>query len=335
MLKLSIIIPVFGVERYIARCLNSIFAINLSEDEYEVICVDDRSLDDSVKIIEEYQLKYPNLILLRHEENKRQGGARNTGIEKAKGEFMLFVDADDEIPEYDLSGLLKYMEDHHLDLLLGAVDCYKQDGRVSRFGNAPLVESPIMGGPQLFTDEYVHTIAYGIVVMGLYKTDLVRRVGPFVEKIPYEDADWALRCAYNAEKVQYKPVVIYHYLENPASTTRKPSVDSIIYRAKQSLRVWSWALTTSENHENVMIAAEDFCAWNLSALKTMWRYNYSERRRFYRAFTKEEMHTMQSWQGGHRYMSLIKRPVLSRVALVFVSPLIRMGKGLVKTDKRK
>lgn len=335
MLKLSIIIPVYGVEQFIARCLNSVFAINLSEDEYEVICVDDCSRDGSIRVIKEYQSNHPNLVLFQHEENKRQGGARNTGISLAKGEYMLFVDADDELPQYDLLGLLNYMENHNLDLLLCGVDCYKRNGKVNRWGNAPQEESSIMGGPQLFTDEYIHRIAYGIVVMGLYKTELVRRVGPFVEKIPYEDTDWALRCAYNAQKVQYKPVVIYHYMENPGSTTRRLSIDSIIFRAKQSLRVWSWAQTTIENHENVMISAEDFCTWNLSTIKTLWRYNCSERKKFYHAFTKEEMETMQTWHWGHRYKVLIKKPILSQFVLTFVSPVFRIGERLVKrTDKR-
>jgi glycosyltransferase involved in cell wall biosynthesis len=326
--RLSIIIPVFGVEQYIARCLDSVFSINVPEDEYEVICVDDCSKDASVKIIEEYQPQHPNLVLVHHEENKRQGGARNTGIIHAKGEYMLFVDADDMLPKYDLVGLLDYMGIQQLDLLLCAAECQKNDGEVRRWGNAPITESPIMSGPALFTDEYIHNVAFGVVWIGVYKTELVRRVDPFVEKVPYEDADWTLRCAYHAKRVQYKPVVIYHYMDNPSSTTRKSSVDSAIYRAKQSLRVWSWAQTANENHEQVMLSAEDFCTWNLSAVKSLWKYGFLERRRFYQSFTQEEFSIMKTWRGDYGYMDLVRHPALSQIVLSVVSPVLRVGKWL-------
>lgn len=326
--RLSIIIPVFGVEQYIARCLDSVFAINMPEDDYEVICVDDCSLDNSVRIIEEYQRTHSNLVLAHHDENKRQGGARNTGIGLAKGECVLFVDADDELPKYDLSGWLDYMDEQHLDLLLGAAECHKQNGEVIRWGKSPTTESPIMSGPELFTDEYIHKVAFGVVWMGIYKTALVKRVGAFVEKMPYEDSDWTLRCAYNAERAQFKPVVIYHYMENPMSTTRKPSVDTIIFRARQSLRLWSWAQTTVENHDEVMISVEDFCTWNMSALRSLWKYGFSERRRFYRAFSKEEFSIMKNWSGDYDYLRLVRRPMLSQITLSMVSPVLRAGKWL-------
>ena len=329
MTRLSFIIPVFGVEQYIARCLDSVFAINLPEDEYEVICVDDCSTDNSVKIVEEYQSKHPNLILLHHEENKRQGGARNTGVEQAKGNFLVFVDADDELPKYDLSGLLDYMDGQQLDLLLCSAECHKKDGTVRRWGNAPLTESPIMRGPELFTDEYIHKIAFGVVWMGIYKTELVRRVGPFVEKVPYEDADWTLRCAYSARRAQYKPLVIYYYMDNPASTTRKPSVDSVIFRAKQSLRVWLWALTTNENHDQVMLSAEDFCTWNLSSLRGLWKYGLSERCRFYQSFSDQEFSVMKQWKGDYDYLRMIRYPICSQIALCIVSPVLRLAKWII------
>lgn len=329
MLKLSIIIPVYGVEQYIARCLDSVFAINIPKDEYEVVCVDDCSKDGSVKIIEEFQKDHSNIRLIHHEENKKQGGARNTGISQAKGEFLIFVDADDELPEYDLSGLLDYMENQQLDLLLGAAECHKQNGEAIRWGNSPMTESPVMSGPELFTDEYIHKIAFGVVWMGIYRLELVRRTGAFAEQVSYEDADWTLRCAYNASRAQYKPIVIYHYMDNPSSTTRKPSVDSVIYRAKQSLRVWSWAQTTIENHKQVILSAEDFCTWNMSAIKSLWKYGFLERCRFYRAFSVEEFSVMRKWKGDYGYLRLVRHPLLSQITLSVVSPVLRAGKWMM------
>ena len=86
MLKLSFILPCYNVAPYIGRCIESIEHQDIPQSEYEVICVDDCSTDDTVQKIKEYQAKYPNIQLICHTENKTAGGARNTGMDAAKGE---------------------------------------------------------------------------------------------------------------------------------------------------------------------------------------------------------------------------------------------------------
>ncbi|UKI27635.1 MAG: glycosyltransferase family 2 protein [Bacilli bacterium] len=92
--KVSIIVPVWNVEKYIAKCLDSL--VNQTLEEIEIIVVNDGSPDNSQKIIDKYVKKYPdkskNLFI---KENGGQGSARNMGIEKAKGEYISFVDSDD------------------------------------------------------------------------------------------------------------------------------------------------------------------------------------------------------------------------------------------------
>ncbi len=335
MIRLSIIIPVFGVEKYIARCLDSVFSINLPESDFEVICVDDCSKDHSAEIIEEYQSLHNNLRLLRHSENKRQGGARNTGIKYAQGEFVLFVDGDDRMPKYDVSDVLDYMQSNELELWLGAAEVYKRDGRVVRWGNAPQVASEIMPGPDIFVGEYIHNIAFGVVWMGIYSNDLLKRTVPFVEKVSYEDADWTLRCAYEAKRLQYQPLVIYNYMENETSTTKVPSIDKMIDRVRQGLRVWEWAQTTGERHDDVLLAAEDHCTFNLRCLKSLKFYRCSDRRRFYRSFSKDELSVMKQWEMGGKWMIVIRKPKLSRFVIAVVSPTFRFGKLIQKTIKQK
>ena len=318
--------PVYGVEKYISRCLDSVFSINLPESEYEVICVDDCSKDKSVQVIEGYLAKHKNLRLLHHTENKRQGGARNTGISAAEGTFVIFVDGDDCIPKYDISGLLDYMQSKELELWLGAAEVHKQNGTVVRWGNAPQEESAIMPGPEIFVGEYIHRIAFGVVWMGVYHTALLKRTAPFVEKVSYEDADWTMRCAYEAKRLQFQPVVIYYYMENELSTTKRSSADKLVDRVKQGLRVWDWAQTTSERHNEVMVAAEDYCTWNLSCLKSLGLFGRSDRKRFYSSFSEEEFSVMKQWKTGGKWMAVVRRPKLSRLAIATMSPVLRFGK---------
>lgn len=95
MKKVSIIVPVYNVEKYLKRCLDSL--INQSIDNYEIILVNDGSLDRSQDIIDEYVKKYSKKIKAFRKENGGQASARNFGIANAEGEYLGFVDSDDYI----------------------------------------------------------------------------------------------------------------------------------------------------------------------------------------------------------------------------------------------
>ena len=118
LLRLSIIIPFYNVEQYIAECLDSVYQQDIPEEEYEVICVNDASPDHSRDIVLEYQKRHSNLILVEHEVNKKLGAARNTGRRTAKGEYIWNVDSDDKILPNCLGVLLDICERKDLDVLI-------------------------------------------------------------------------------------------------------------------------------------------------------------------------------------------------------------------------
>lgn len=92
--SISIIVPVYNVEKFLNRCLDSIFEQQFF-NSFEVIAVDDCSTDNSLNILKEYQKKEERLIILEHETNKKVSIARFTGINHATGDFIMFVDSDD------------------------------------------------------------------------------------------------------------------------------------------------------------------------------------------------------------------------------------------------
>ena len=92
-MKVSVIVPVYNVEKYIDKCLDSL--VNQTLKEIEIIVVNDGSPDNSQKIIDEYVKKYPDKIKSYIKENGGQGSARNLGLEHSKGEYISFVDSDD------------------------------------------------------------------------------------------------------------------------------------------------------------------------------------------------------------------------------------------------
>lgn len=95
-MKLSIIVPVYNAEKYLEKCINSIFSNN--DNTFEVIIINDGSKDKSLKIIKEFMEKYNNIVLIDNS-NRGVSYSRNIGIKKSTGDYIMFVDADDELTE--------------------------------------------------------------------------------------------------------------------------------------------------------------------------------------------------------------------------------------------
>lgn len=100
---LSIVIPIYNDEKYIAECLDSCLTQDIPYDDYEIICVDDGSTDRTREILEDYVKRYPNIVLIFKEHGV--GAGRNVGMERAKGEYLWFVDHDDLLTENVLAAL--------------------------------------------------------------------------------------------------------------------------------------------------------------------------------------------------------------------------------------
>ena len=106
MKKISIIIPVYNTAKYLKRCLDSVLA--QSYKDFEMVIINDGSTDNSEQIINEYKDKYPDLISYYNKPNTGVASTRNFGIEKAKGEYIMFLDSDDYIDKVLLKTLEQY-----------------------------------------------------------------------------------------------------------------------------------------------------------------------------------------------------------------------------------
>ena len=336
-MKISFIIPVYCAAPFIHRCLDSIFALGIPEEQMEIICVDDCSPDNTCEVIERIRDERRNgltgescIVLLRHEKNKRQGGGSNTAIRYAHGDYAVFMDQDDEILPYDLLGQIAYMQEHDLDLLLGRVLCDDGKGNRRYWANVEN-ESEIMSGPEFFRDRMINRVGFGTVWMGIYKMELLKRTEPFVEKMIYEDADWCFRCTYNAKRVQYKPFDMYLYYNNPTSSSHNVSVQKVEWKVRQSVRMYYWSQQVTEEVAAVRDASEFFYTWNMQGLKVLWKFTIAERSQFYSAFTKEEYAIIQSWPRTFKEVLLMQYPRLAQVGLAIVSPMLRLARRMKRT----
>ena len=114
MAKVSIIVPVYNVEKYLRKCLDSL--INQTLKDIEIICINDGSTDKSLEILEEYKNRDSRIILL-NQENSGQSIARNNGIKKATGEYIGFVDPDDWVENNMIKCLIDEIKSEKVDLV--------------------------------------------------------------------------------------------------------------------------------------------------------------------------------------------------------------------------
>lgn len=132
--KISVIIPVYNAEKYLKECLDSI--LNNTLKDIEVICVDDGSTDNSLKILEEYKHLYTNISLL-HTKNQGGGAARNRGLDIAKGKYLLFLDADDYFDKEMFEKLYNQLEKTNADVCVCGINKYSDRDQQLVIDRAP------------------------------------------------------------------------------------------------------------------------------------------------------------------------------------------------------
>lgn len=114
-MKLSYIVPVYNVEKYIRECVDSILAQTF--DDYEIILVDDESPDGCPRICDEYAEKYPNVIKVIHKQNAGPASARNDGMKIAQGEYIWFFDSDDYLSDDRVNEVYNKAKELDVDIL--------------------------------------------------------------------------------------------------------------------------------------------------------------------------------------------------------------------------
>lgn len=220
MLRLSFIVPFYNVEPYIEECIRSLYDQDIPQDEYEVICVDDCSPDGSRAIVERLQKEYPTLKLLIHTENKRQGGARNTGLGEAKGRYVWFVDGDDTILPNCVGKMLKKAEMKNLDLL----KFYFGPCNNEQLQCLPYSQEVTTGSQLIFdiqTNTPLITRCCSAVQQLIWRKFLIENDIKFAEHVQYEDDDYAYQLYAYAARTYLIEEAPYIVRKTPNSTTRR------------------------------------------------------------------------------------------------------------------
>lgn len=228
-LRLSIIVPVYNVADYLAKCLDSLLAQDIPQNEYEIIVINDGSTDNSAEIAKQYADKHSNIILI-NQENQGLSGARNTGIANAKGEYVQFVDSDDYLEENVLGGLLKQIEEHKLDVLRFKY----QNVRINSDGNYEVFQ-PYKQSNFIF-DDYSKEPVNGVDFLNnrfgtaCYACAFILRKEVlddciFKQGIYLEDTEWTPRMLMKVKRVASTDTIVYNYLMREGSITKAINKD--------------------------------------------------------------------------------------------------------------
>ena len=224
--KISIIIPVYNLEDYIAKCLDSI--INQSYKNIEIIIVNDGSTDKSAEIFESYS-KIDSRIKIFYQHNQGPSTARNTGLDVATGEYISFIDGDDWIEPDMIEMLYKNSRLYNADISVCNINYVDREGNsiIDKNGNPPFNIYNFTDNNIIILEGYEKIIKYISANINLFWNKLYKRHLFYDFRLPYNNKihqdvlpTWQL--VDKANKMAMSPMCKYNYLSREGSLSNFP-----------------------------------------------------------------------------------------------------------------
>jgi glycosyltransferase involved in cell wall biosynthesis len=212
--KVSVIVPVYNVEPYLRRCLDSL--VNQTLKDIEIICINDRSLDKSLVILKRYAKKDNRITVIDFNKNQGVSVVRNTGMKIAKGEYIGFCDSDDYVDLDFYEKLYEYAKRKNANIAMGNVKTLECNAKteITRY-NGPLKI------PEVFFRAYSWDCIYRNKMLKKHKIKFPEGL------LPYEDMCFMTHVVLTGEKIYVLNNAFYHYVK------RDDSADSAIFNSKK------------------------------------------------------------------------------------------------------
>jgi len=258
---ISVVIPVYNVENYIAKCLDSLLEQDFAD--VEILCVNDGSLDKSRELILEYQNSHKNIKLIDRE-NGGLSAARNTGIKHAEGKYLVFLDSDDYLAPNIFTGIYNQMEAENLDVILGNVCWVYGDGKEYRENQVFDLINVVQSGEDCFNklieNDYYVPMAYNTICR---RNFIVENHLYFKEGYVYEDEMWTPELLLKAKRVNGFREYHYNYFQRANTITNSELSDyklsCMLYAAKYLIQYSKQF--TNNTKANLWVRAFDI--WNM------------------------------------------------------------------------
>ena len=208
---LTVIVPVYKVERYINKCLDSLIVSPDLMDMLEVIIVNDGTPDNSAEMSREYVKRFPKLFRQIDKENGGHGSAWNVGLKEATGKYLRFLDSDDwltNLPEF-----MNRLSNCDADVVITRINRYYEDKKVSEESDRPKTIDTVLPISQIGPEEFTEYESIGDFWFSTYKTELLKPLYPlFLEGVSYDDSIlFIIPLLYAKDYIAYD-MVLYNYL---------------------------------------------------------------------------------------------------------------------------
>ena len=217
-MRFSFIIPVYNCEKYLLSCIESLLAVNLNENDYEILLIDDGSIDGTARICDELAEKHSQIHVV-HQQNSGVSAARNRGIQEARGDYLLFIDSDDTVNADKLSRILNDSRCTETDMTVFGMSfdyyhcgkCYRQDKLFYEYDG--IMTSGEWGNDflALFRKNSLSAIWNKI-----FRKDIIIKNSLHLNKTMflYEDLDFVLRYMAHCGTIWNVPEAVYHYRQS-------------------------------------------------------------------------------------------------------------------------
>lgn len=247
MLKISILTPIYGVEKYIEQCARSLFEQSYAPIEY--IFVDDCTPDKSIGILQSLLKEYPEraqqVRIIHHDRNRGVGAARQTALMAATGDYLLFADSDDMLPEDAVKKLARKADSSHADLIDGGYRewCDEKAGRLQK----PFDVSDKKLLKLLVCQNIITNRLWGRI----YKRSLIMEHRIFFEEgINYaEDLFWNAQFMFYGKKVNIDDAVYYYRTDNENSYNHNISEKNLLSYFKSTRRLIDFFEQNDKAHQ--------------------------------------------------------------------------------------
>ncbi len=218
----SVIIPCYNAEEFIDRAMNSVTDQTLDHSKYEVIAVNDASTDKTLDILRSWEGKYPALIkVISYDTNLRQGGARNTAIRQAEGEYICFLDADDWMETDALESFCKVISEEDYDIITAK---HVEDYEYCQPECREQIMEDINVQEEFAVDDRKQYISFnlGFVWASVYRKNMVIDNDVwFPEHLAYEDIHWQRLIKFYAFRACIIDKITHHHYNHPQSTMNR------------------------------------------------------------------------------------------------------------------
>ena len=212
---ISIIIPVYNVEQYLAECVNSVRS--QTYQQLEILLINDGSTDRSPEICEELAAQDSRIRLI-HQENQGLSGARNRGIDEATGAYLIFVDSDDWLPEHHVARLYDKMLEYQADMVIAHHCSFRGEDSTFLYYTTEVFEQ-LYSREEMLAEYPKRRMIDGVFLSAwakLYKRRLFDKVRYPVGRVA-EDAATTYKLYLEAERILYLNEPLYYYLLRPGS----------------------------------------------------------------------------------------------------------------------